>query len=219
MRKLALFATLSFLALAPRASSAQVRVGVALPGIRVEVGPPAPRYEPIPVAPSPRHQWIAGYWSYRGGQQAWVAGHWALPPAYGYVWEPARWDQVNGAWMFYPGHWRASDQPDPAVAWQPPPPPVNEVVVESAPPAPLEEVRPPVPFDGAVWIPGYWHWSGYRHVWVGGRWSPRPAGYGWEPHRWERRQDGRWVDRPGHWHPREEEGRGRGREEREEHRR
>jgi hypothetical protein len=218
MRKLALFATLSLLALAPRPSHAQVRVGVALPGIRVEVGPPAPRYEPVPVAPSPRHQWIAGYWSMRTGQQAWVAGHWALPPAYGYVWEPARWEQVNGAWMYTPGHWRTSDQPDPAVAWQPPPPPVNEVVVEAAPPPPIEEIRPAVPFAGAVWIPGYWHWNGHRHVWVGGRFSPRPAGYGWEPNRWEKRQDGRWADRPGHWHP-QDEGRHGGHEGKDEHHR
>jgi hypothetical protein len=91
---------------------------------------------------------------------------------------------------------------------------VNEVVVEAPPPAPIEEVHPPPPFANALWIPGYWHWAGSRHVWVVGRWSPRPAGYGWEPDRWERREDGRWVQRPGHWHPR---GEGRHEEHREEH--
>ena len=214
MRKLALFATLSALALAPQPSHAQVQIGVALPGIRVEVGPPAPPYEPIPVAPSPRHQWIAGYWSWHDGRQVWVAGHWATPPAYGYVWEPARWDQVNGAWMFYDGHWRTADAPDPVQAYQPPPPPVNEVVVESAPPPPIEEVRPAIPFQGAVWVPGNWSWNGHRYVWMGGRWSQRPAGYGWQDHRWERREDGRWAERPGHWRgDRDDEGR-RGRDDR-----
>jgi hypothetical protein len=132
-----------------------------------------------------------------------MAGHWALPPAPGYVWEPARWEvAADGSWLFFEGHWRAFDQPDPAVAYQPPPPPVQEVVVEATPPPPIEEVRPAPPFEGAVWIPGYWHWSGSRHVWVGGRWSARPAGYAWEQHRWDRRDDGRWVHRPGHWHAR-----------------
>jgi hypothetical protein len=209
MRKLALIAALSLSALAPQASQAQVRIGVALPGIRVNVGPPAPRYEPVPVAPSPRHQWIAGYWSWHDGRQVWVPGRWSVAPAYGYVWEPARWEQVNGAWVFYDGHWRPAELPDPAQAYQPPPPPVNEVVVESAPPPPIEEIRPALPFPGAVWVPGYWHWSegAHRHVWVGGRWSPRPAGYGWQEHRWERREDGRWAERPGHWRGDHDEGR------------
>jgi hypothetical protein len=214
MRKLLLVASLSLLALAPHPSQAQVRIGVALPGVRVTVAPPAPRYEAIPVAPSPRYQWIAGYWGWRGGTQAWIPGRWVLPPAYGYVWEPARWEEINGAWMFYDGHWRPAEQPDPAQAWQPPPPPVNEVVVEAPPPPPPEEVRPVAPFPGAYWVPGYWFWNGYRHTWVGGRWSPRPAGYEWERDRWERREDGRWVQRYGHWHPHEDEGRHRGHEER-----
>jgi hypothetical protein len=206
MRKIALVAALSIVALAPQASRAQVRVGVALPGVRVQVGPPAPRYEPVPAAPSPRHQWIAGYWSWRGGNQVWVPGQWVAPPTRGYVWEPARWEQVDRGWMFYDGHWRPADDPDPVEAWQPPPPPVREVVVEAPPPARIEEVRPPMPFPGALWVPGYWYWNGHRHVWVGGRWSPRPAGYGWEEHRWERHDDGRWRERPGHWRVHEDEG-------------
>jgi len=197
MKKLILAAALSMTALLPHEAQAQFRV---MPGIRVTIAPPVPRYEVVPAAPSPRHQWIAGYWGWRGGAQVWMAGHWAVPPAPGYAWEPARWEVVDGGSLFFEGHWRPVDQPDPAVAYQPPPPPVQEMVVESAPPPPVEEVRPAPPFEGAVWIPGYWHWSGARHVWVGGRWSARPAGYGWERHRWDRRDDGRWVNRPGHWH-------------------
>ncbi len=203
MRKFALVTVLSLLAFSPRVSLAQVRY---MPGTRATIAPPAPRYEMAPPAPSLRHQWIPGYWAWRGTAHVWLGGHWALPPAYGYVWELARWEMVNGAWMFFDGHWRPMDQPDPAQAYQPPPPPMNEVIAEAPPPVPIEEVRPAPPFERAVWIPGYWHWSGVRYVWAVGRWSPRPAGYEWEEHRWDRREDGRWVQRYGHWHPRDDEG-------------
>ena len=59
-------------------------------------------------------------------------------------------------------------------------------VANVAPPPPYAEVIPVIPFAGAIWLGGYWGWSGGRHVWVGGRWDhPRP-GYGWAPHRWPR---------------------------------
>ena len=201
MRRLALVAVLSSLALSPRLSQAQVQV--YFPGISVTVAPPALRYEAPPPAPSPRHQWIPGYWGWRGNAHVWMGGHWAVPPAYGYVWDPARWENNGGAWVLHEGHWRPSDQPDRVVAYQPPPPPEEEVVVDAPPPAPMREVRPPPPFERAVWLPGYWSWSGVRYVWTAGRWSPRRAGYGWEQNRWERREDGRWVHRPGHWQERE----------------
>lgn len=27
------------------------------------------------------------------------------------------------------------------------------------------------PPPGAVWVPGFWHWDGFRWVWVPGRWA------------------------------------------------
>ena len=72
------------------------------------------------------------------------------------------------------------------------------VVTDVAPPAPYVEVVPAIPFPGALWIGGYWGWSGGRHNWVPGRWErPRP-GYTWSPHRWEQR-GGRWQLHPGGW--------------------
>jgi len=168
-------------------------------GIRVTAPPPALRYEAPPPAPSRRHQWIAGYWAWRAGKNVWVGGRWAIPPAPGYVWEPARTVNESGATMFYDGHWRAGDDPDPAQAYAPPAPPVQEVVTDEAPPPAQEEVRPPPPFAGATWIPGYWSWSGGQHAWVAGRWSAQPPGYEWHEHHWDKRDDGRWVERPGHW--------------------
>ena len=199
MRRFPVVVAIALFALSPKASHAQIQV--LIPGIRVTVAPPPLRYEVAPAAPSPRHQWIAGYWAWRGNTHAWIAGHWALPPAPSYVWEPARWENVNGAWIFSDGHWRPTDAPDPTQAYQPPAPPVNEVVTGTQPPPPIMEVQPAQPFATAVWIPGYWHWNGVRYAWVVGRWSPRPAGHEWEAHRWDRREDGRWVERAGHWHP------------------
>src|SRR5438132_116213 len=44
------------------------------------------------------------------------------------------------------------------------------------PPAPRYEVRPALPFYGAVWIDGYWDWRGRDWFWVGGRWAPPREG-------------------------------------------
>lgn len=194
--------------LLPHVAAGQVRY---VPGVRVVGPPPAIRAESPPPAPSPRHQWIGGYWARRGAGNVWIAGHWALPPGVGYVWEPARWENQ----MFYDGHWRTSDQPDPSQVYQPPAPPVQDVVVVAPPPPAIEEVRPPMPFNGAVWIPGNWTWSGGQHLWVAGRWSAQPSGFSWEPQHWDRRDDGRWAQRPGHWEHRDE--RGEHRDERGEH--
>ncbi|MDQ6679576.1 MAG: hypothetical protein M3Y67_01250 [Pseudomonadota bacterium] len=77
-------------------------------------------------------------------------------------------------------------------------PEAGGVYAEAPPPAPYVEVVPAIPYPGAVWIGGYWGWSGGRHNWVGGRWErPRP-GYAWAPHRWEQRGS-RWHLRDGGW--------------------
>ncbi len=79
--------------------------------------------------------------------------------------------------------------------------PIDEAVVESnvAPPAPYTEVVPAPPYVGAVWVGGYWGWSGGRHNWVPGRWAqPRP-GYRWQARHWEPAARGGYVLRGGYW--------------------
>jgi len=72
------------------------------------------------------------------------------------------------------------------------------VTVDVAPPPVRAEVVPPLPFAGAIWINGYWGWSGHQHVWVPGRYEhPRP-GYVWVPHRWEN-VHGHWQLHEGGW--------------------
>ncbi|WP_247652870.1 hypothetical protein [Ideonella aquatica] len=69
------------------------------------------------------------------------------------------------------------------------PPPVYEsgpvVMAPMAPPPPRYEVVPALPYAGAVWIGGYWNWSGRAHVWVPGRWEAPRHGWHYEPRRWE----------------------------------
>ena len=78
-------------------------------------------------------------------------------------------------------------QPEPvAVAWAPPP-----LLVESP---------PPPPFEGAVWVGGYWVWHG-DWVWAHGRWvgAPRPN-YVWV-HPYYEHRDGMVIFITGHWSP------------------
>ena len=69
--------------------------------------------------------------------------------------------------------------------------------ISLAPPAPQYEVVPSVQ-PGYVWAPGYWAWSGERHIWVRGRPIVQREGYRWEPDRWDQRDRG-YYRTAGHW--------------------
>ena len=170
-----------------------------VPAVRVNVAPPAPRVEVRGVAPSPRHIWADGHWAWRGNQHVWLGGGWVAPPAPGYTWVPAQWVNEGGGYVFYEGHWSSGYVPQPEVVYEPPPPAPEPVYVEQAPPEPIVEVRPALPFAGAIWLPGFWTWHGHHHVWVGGHYSAPRAGYRWEGARWER-EGGRYRYLPGRWH-------------------
>jgi hypothetical protein len=71
------------------------------------------------------------------------------------------------------------------------------VNISLAPPAPQHEVIPTMQ-PGYVWAPGYWAWSGERHVWVRGRPIAQRDGYRWSPDRWEQRDKG-YYRTAGHW--------------------
>ena len=86
--------------------------------------------------------------------------------------------------------------PYPRAAYYPP----GEVVTDVPPPQPYVEVVPAIPFPGAVWIGGYWGWSGSRHSWVPGRWERARPGYTWSPPHWEQRGH-QWHQRGGGWVP------------------
>ena len=71
------------------------------------------------------------------------------------------------------------------------------VNINIAPPAPQYEVVPTLA-PGYVWAPGYWGWSGERHVWVRGRSIRQREGFVWAPDRWEQR-DRNYFRTAGHW--------------------
>ena len=74
----------------------------------VNVPPPAPRYEVVPV-PRHGHVWVPGYWEWRGHRHVWVSGHWVRERP-GYVYAPARWVERDGRWYYtQPGWGRRHD--------------------------------------------------------------------------------------------------------------
>lgn len=61
--------------------------------------------------------------------------------------------------------------------------------INLAPPPPQYEAVP-VLAPAQAWAPGYWAWTGERHVWVRGHAILKRDGYRWAPDRWEQRGDG-----------------------------
>ncbi len=85
---------------------------------------------------------------------------------------------------------RAYTEPT-AVTVQAPPPQLKAAV----------EVRPPAPRPSAVWVAGYWSWSGATWVWMGGHWeNPRP-GYAWTAPVATAAPSGGVIYHPGYWRP------------------
>jgi len=71
----------------------------------VDVAPPLPYQEVVPVAPFVGAVWIAGYWGWQGGKHYWVPGRWEHPrPGYRYV--PHQWVSEGGHWHLRGGEWR-----------------------------------------------------------------------------------------------------------------
>ncbi len=82
-------------------------VAPAYPGdvVYAPSAPPPLQTEVIPVAPSPVHVWINGYWGWGGASYAWRPGHWAMPPRPGYMWHQPRWNHGPRGWSQHGGGW------------------------------------------------------------------------------------------------------------------
>ena len=74
------------------------------PVVVVDVAPPAPYVEVIPVLPFLGALWIGGYWGWQSGRHYWVPGRYerARP---GYGWNAHRWVPQGGRWQLQGGGW------------------------------------------------------------------------------------------------------------------
>ncbi len=76
------------------------------------------------------------------------------------------------------------------------------MAVAAPPPQPIVEVRAPSRDPQALWIPGYWHWTGIQYAWIPGHWEVGPPGALWRTPRYSVREGvyfyepGRWTRRP-----------------------
>lgn len=64
--------------------------------------------------------------------------------------------------------------------------PAPRVVIVEAPPPPPPRVvvRPEPPCVGAIWVEGYWRYTGMSFAWVRGHWIPPRSGYRFVQPRW-----------------------------------
>ncbi len=77
--------------------------------------------------------------------------------------------------------------------------PPRGVVVSGPPPSPVHEERPPAPSPQALWVAGYWHWTGMQYAWIPGHWEAPPAGAVWAAPKVTTMKDGRYVYESGGW--------------------
>jgi hypothetical protein len=73
------------------ADSADVRFRIGDVSIGVDIGPPPPVVEYVPVA-IPGHVWAPGYWAANGHR---------------HVWKPGAWTRVRPGYSHVAGHWIA----------------------------------------------------------------------------------------------------------------
>ncbi len=76
--------------------------------------------------------------------------------------------------------------------------PTRGVVVSGPPPAPVREDRPAPPASNAVWVSGYWHWTGMQYAWIPGHWDAPPPGSTWAAPVYSIR-DGKYFYETGGW--------------------
>ncbi|MBK8964346.1 MAG: YXWGXW repeat-containing protein [Candidatus Competibacteraceae bacterium] len=66
----------------------------------------APQTEVITVAPSSRHVWVPGYWTWRDDDWVWRSGYWESRPYPDALWVPGQWVATANGWRWQDGRWR-----------------------------------------------------------------------------------------------------------------
>ncbi|HTJ62588.1 MAG TPA: hypothetical protein VL899_02160 [Alphaproteobacteria bacterium] len=75
-------------------------------GVVVNIAPPAPMVEAVPVAPVAGYIWRPGHWRWNGVRYVWIRGRYVAPPYVGAVWVPGHWGPRGPGWVWIGGHWR-----------------------------------------------------------------------------------------------------------------
>ncbi|MBV8762133.1 MAG: hypothetical protein JO257_32870 [Deltaproteobacteria bacterium] len=95
------------------------------------------------------------------------------------TWRPGYWQWTECTWVWLAGQWRVPDSDIAANATTKAP---------AAPPPPQAETPTPPPVRTAVWIGGFWQWSGSTWVWIAGSWQLPPSpSVTWRPAEWQPR--------------------------------
>jgi hypothetical protein len=184
---------------------AGTRIGIGLSfgapaPIVVHRAPPARVVEQVTVAPGPGYAWVPGHYTWAGDRWIWMSGTWVVPPRPDARWVDGAWNPQNQQWV--EAHWEVvAPQATVAAPMGPPPPPPGqtEVVVNEAPPAPVQEVITVAPSSGYIWVNGYWGWEHGHREWIRGHWELPPRGYHtWVEPRWEHHGRG-YVFVRGYW--------------------
>jgi len=77
----------------------------ACSGYIVAEGPPPMVNEVIVVAPSPRHVWMPGYYSYDRGNYVFINGSYRVPPRGRTSYVQGNWQHTSKGYKRNKGHW------------------------------------------------------------------------------------------------------------------
>ena len=95
--------TLLALGLATGLATVGAAPALAAADVYVRIGPPAPRYEAVPVV-RPGWVWQSGYWNWNGHRYVWHRGH-RVRAHRGEHWVPHHWVENGHRWRMEGGRW------------------------------------------------------------------------------------------------------------------
>lgn len=144
----------------------------------VNIEPPPPIVETIPIQTDSLAVWISGYWAWsrESNQMIWVSGVWRRPPP-GRYWNSGYWQLFPEGWVYLKGFWAPSLES-------------NLAYISVAPKDAMVETISPSPSNNYFWSPGYWFYALNEgdYVWIAGEWKElnpnwilTPAHYIWRP--------------------------------------
>jgi len=155
---------------------------------RLSTAPPPPIVErPGVEAPSPRAEWIGGYWDWDPGRKdfVWVTGTWRVPPP-GRFWVNGYWKRDDQGWYRVPGFW--SDRKTDRINYRKDGPPADHPADEPG----------EAPGEDTFYVPGQYYPDGDGVVWKPGYWARSQPGWSWVPAQWVHQPEG-WIFQEGYW--------------------